>query len=698
MINWKEIPFVKFLLPFAAGILLANYLDAPHPIWYIFLSTFILVRFGLLFKKIPLQYGWIHGLVANGLLFFIGYILCLHHSELHSTKHFQQHISKANIVIGEITAAPKVGKYIKVTLATKNIGTQLDSLQTCDGNLLVYLKNDSLRQLNYGDIIAIKGNIQKVDAPKNPHAFDYRRYLHYQNIHYQSFVNQPVDWEMLAGGQGGWVNTQALGLRTYFLRILEKHLTTPNELAVGNALILGYKDDLDEEVRTAYAHTGALHVLAVSGLHVGLVAWFVSLLLDLIRLRSNTWKFIKAFLLIGVVWSFALVAGGAPSVLRSATMFSFLIFGLSLHRTTNIYNSLAISATFLLLWNPYLLFNVSFQLSYSALIGIIYFQPKIFAAWYVKPRLGNFFWRLITVTLGAQIGTLPISLYYFHAFPMYGWLSGIVVIPAATVILGSGMALLFIETVLPMLSFIPAGILYYSIWLMNAIIFLIQKLPLSVWAGIWIGLGVVFLMYAMIGNIVLALSTKKLNWLLPAAFFFCIISINYSFASFSEIEQKKLVIYHSRKHTIIDFFDGKKGVSFSNKEISSKNLSFATQNNRWANGIKELQQIPLDTTSFMTDHLMFQKPFFQFHDKKILLLDDTFQFRDYPPIEVDFILIRNNPKIDFTKLTEHFTFHKIIFDASNSQWKVNKWKTACQKLDIPYYDIYENGAFELSLE
>jgi competence protein ComEC len=698
MINWKEIPFVKFLLPFATGILLSIFLENNHPIWYGILLSAMLLRIVFSFQKIPNHYRHVHGILAHVLLFSLGYLWCFHFNELQQEDHFQQQLKTENVIIGKIETAPTFGKYLKATLSTQLIGTHLDSLKNCHGNILVYLRNDSTRQLKYGDIIAFQGRIQKVKSSQNPHAFNYKKYLKFKNIHYQIFVNEPSNWQKSTINQGSFIQKKAIKIRHYFLGILKKHLTTSRELSVGNALILGYKNDIDEEVRTAYAHTGALHVLAVSGLHVGLVAWFVNILLGLVKSRTLTWRITRAIILIGIVWSFALISGGSPSVLRAATMFTFLIIGLFLNRTTNIYNSLAISASILLIWNPYLLMNVSFQLSYLAITSIVYFHPKIFRAWIVKNGFLRSIWNLISLSLAAQIGTLPISIYYFHSIPFFAWLSGVIVIPAATIILGSGILLLLIESLIPSLAFIPGWILYYSIWLMNEAIFLIQKFPSSVWIGAWIGIGIVLLLYAMIGNIILALSTKKLKWLLPAAAFLLIISINYSFISFGEFSQKKMIIYHSYRHSIIDFFDGKNGFSFHQKDITEKNLSFATQNNRWANGVKNVKSIHPENIKFQSENIFYQKPFLQFFDKKIALLDDTFQFKEEVKIKVDFIIIQRNPKFKMEDISRNFIFEKIIFDTSNSQWKVEKWKISCQKLNIQSYDIFEQGAFEIALE
>jgi len=159
-----------------------------------------------------------------------------------------------------------------------------------------------------------------------------------------------------------------------------------------------------------------------------------------------------------------------------------------------------------------------------------------------------------------------------------------------------------------------------------------------------------------------------------------------------------MIIYHSYRHSVIDFFDGKNAFSFYEKNIIEKNLSFATQNNRWSNGVKKVTPIHFENIEFQSENIFYQKPFIQFFDKKIVLLDDTFQFRKGAKIKVDFIIIQNNPKFDLENILQNFIFEKIIFDTSNSQWKVKNWKINCQRLNIQYYDIFEKGACEIVLE
>ena len=704
MINWKEIPFMRILLPFAIGIASAVIIDTAHWVVYLIASTLLIfLLFFKYFKRNKYNHRWIFGISFHLLLFLLGYLWCFHFNETRWKGHFQEYLQEENFIVGTVVNVPSDGNYINTHLLVHQIGQHPDSLVNTVGNLLVYFKSiDSISNIQYGDIIALKTKIQKAQSPNNPHAFDFQRYLHYQNIHYQAFIYDTLDWTIVQHGRGNFITKNSNELQKYFLGVLKKHIPTENELAVASALILGHKEDLNPEVKNAYARTGAMHVLAVSGLHVGLVTGFILLILNFfVQSKKSHWQILKTIIVLSATWAFALITGGSPSVLRAATMFSFVTIGLTINRPTSIYNSIAISAVLLLLYNPYLLMHVGFQLSYLAVLGIIFFQPKfykwlVFENWFL-----NFIWNLVTVGLAAQLSTFPISIYYFHQFPIYFWLSGIVVIPAAILILGSGIAL-FLTHSIPSIGSFFGYILYNCLWGMNQLIFLIEQLPLSVWLGIWIGFPILILLYFKIGGLVMMYQQKNHRWLLFVSVLFLIISINYSFTTYQDLHQKKIFIYHLNRNTIIDFFDGKNGYSIYDEDIEKKKISFTTQNNRWANGIKNVEIIPLNGKDFQSNHLFVKFPFIQFYAKKMALVNSSYSSvgnlseENSNKIGVDFLLVHQNPKLKITDLLQIYTPKQIIFDTSNSKWKIKKWKEECETLGISYEDINQKGALEIS--
>ena len=373
MINWREYPFTKLLFPFVSGIALAIYFEVGNVYLLSAICCGLLVILFISYRirgNIQLNSFYWVGIQISFLI--LGYVLTFDRNELNQTQHFQQNVTaEAQSVLGIVSDMPvKKGEKIKLVLSVKAIHDRKES-KAAIGNILIYIPNDSLSQtLAYGDQISINGYLQKIPPPTNPDAFDYRQYLYYKNIHYQAFI-KAGHWQILGENEGNLILKTAFHFRNDFINVLRKYLKNDNKFSVGSALILGYKDEITEEIRSAYAGTGAMHVLAVSGLHVGLVFLILNALLQIFNSQQILWKILRVVLLLIGIWAFAILTGASPSVLRATTMFSFVTIGMNLRQPTNIYNTLAGSAFFLLFYNPLLLMNVGFQMSYLAVIGIV---------------------------------------------------------------------------------------------------------------------------------------------------------------------------------------------------------------------------------------------------------------------------------------------------------------------------------------
>ena len=458
------------------------------------------------------------------------------------------------------------------------------------------------------------------------------------------------------------------------------------------ALILGYKDELNDEIKLAYTNTGAMHVLAVSGLHVGMIWGFVALVLSWVPIRKPFWKWTKLVITIASLWLFALITGASPSVLRAATMFSFVIVGNSIGRSGSIYNTLAASAFLLLLINPFLIKEVGFQLSYLAVIGIVYFQPKIYRLWYIKNKAGDFLWKLSSVAIAAQITTFPLSLYYFHQLPLYFWLSGLVVVPFAFWILGSGVLLMISSALLPFLAKFIGLILNGIIWLMNALIFLIEQIPFGLLSGIWIGSLTLIFLYFLLFFISISINTKKISWLLRAMVFGILISGIFAFRGVKILENKEMVFYHIPKKTYVEFFDSDDVISFGDVSIDPKKLSFATKEYHFFKGVKSKTGFHFGFENKELKNWMLLNGFVQFYDKKIAFLRELPSLNPTQKIEVDYILIRKNAKFDLGTLVQNVDFQMIVLDGGMKRQSRLDWIRSCRENEIPFHDTYTKGA------
>lgn len=699
MLNWREFPFVRLLLPFAAGIILAIQFDLQIP--GLPLAFLALVSLQLLSQKLRglYRYRWMPGLLLNLTLLVLGYGVTWQHDELHHASHFSKiHApEQGTVLVGEVADVP-VNKenWVKIELGISATGPNADSLESASGSLLLYLQRDSAAEsLAYGDQLVLSGKATTVEPPANPHAFDYGRYLHFQNIHYQAFVKNG-NWKLVKRNDHFSLYGTAIFFQKQFTETLRKHLKTENEFAVGAALIFGYRSEMPEEVMTAYSQTGAVHILAVSGMHVGILFVILNFFFKKIKTRNRYWQWGKAILILVAIWSFALVTGASPSVLRSATMFSFVVLADALGRNKNFYNTLTASAFCLLLYDPYWLLSVSFQLSYLAILGIVYFQPKIVALWVIENKIGNYLWELNAVSLAAQLMTLPFTLLYFHQFPTYFWLSSLVLVPLSGLELGAGLLLLIVDPIWALGAKAVGWLLWAMLWLGNETVMVIQHLPAALVNGIWIGGIVTLLLFLSIGSTMAAISFRKFRWVLATLALLLVVGVSFAFSEFKHHQNRQVTVYSVYKHTAIDFFDGEKAWSLTDKALEAKPLKYAAEGNRFANGVNEVEMQHLeDTTALVGDHFFFQNGLAQFYGKRLFVVSGPVGFRGETPVKVDYLLLRNTPKVEIEDLLQTFDFQQIIFDASNKKWRLEDWKNQCDSLGVDYFDVNEEGAFVL---
>lgn len=683
------------------GIVLTEYLTIPT---YGINSIFLLLLVCLFhYRKGLKRYTkrWIPGIIIYSSIFVMGYIFGTNYQELNQANHFQQFLEKENYLIGVITNTPKVknGKFI-VEMDAQSIAGETKKIQSCKGKVLIYLRNDtdSLR-VKYGDQLCIKGKITPLEEAKNPNVFNYKSYLYFKNIHYQAFI--PAEqWSVVKTAQATVFSQAALGLRSRFLEVLKKHIPAEDEAAIASALILGYKDNLSDDLKAAYAESGAIHVLAVSGLHVGIVSYLLLFFLNLFPSNKKVWKWIKLGLILLTIWSFALLTGMPTSVQRAAFMFTVLHTGRVIDREVNIYNSLAIAAFIILLIHPFAIFEVGFQFSFLAVTGIVFFFPKFRKVWCPKNKLADYFWQLTLVGFSAQLAVLPLSLYYFHQFPTYFLLTGLFIIPLAAVILYAGLGLLFLSFISETLAAIFGEGIYYIIHLQNWLIEKIQFLPFNLLEGFWLNSFEVLLLYCFIIGIGLRLIVRNFQYVRMAFGSLLLVSCIQVQKGYQTNYQQKITIYSINKHSAMDFIDGDKLYAFASNNFPEKAYSFIIKNNRFAEGIKQVIDIKeLERREVgKKENANFYKKgnYIQFYNKRLVLVNQALPKKRFnsKKLDCDYIIIQNNPKISIAEVLKYYRTREIIVDGSNSNWNIEKWKAECVNLDSSVFkDIRNDGAY-----
>lgn len=439
-----------------------------------------------------------------------------------------------------------------------------EKLVKSKGEVLIYHRDKS--KLEPGELLWIAGSPQAISKPNNPFEFDYARFMLRQQISHQHFIADK--FERIGFVKEIPISSFFMKLRAGIMEQIDLMILDHQANQIAKALLLGQKKSLDKEVSDAYATAGAMHVLAVSGLHVGIIFGFFFMFVKPYRLSVGK-RVIYLSGLILLIWSYAMLTGMSPSVMRAATMFSLMAMAQMKSRSPSIFNSIALSAIILLVFDPFLIYAVGFQLSYAALLGILIIQPILVRLWLPKNRLLEYAWQISTVGIAAQLATFPISVYYFQVFPVYFILSNLVAIPGAFLIMSFGVPFMLLSKI----PFLGAGLAWISeklIIMVNTLIFWVQDLPFSRISEIYVSSKFVWFYVLALGAtlILIFYPNRKLLYGLTAivAGLILLRPLEFLFKS----SQKELVFYGLEKGMAIDYYDGKNLFSFDDLSDSDK--------------------------------------------------------------------------------------------------------------------------------
>jgi competence protein ComEC len=232
-------------------------------------------------------------------------------------------------------------------------------------------------------------------------------------------------------------------IKSKLVSILRDSELSQEAFSICSALLVGYDDEIDSEVMQSFSHSGTLHILSVSGMHTGVLYAVLIFLFSLIDKYDKYKKTKFVFIMLGL-WLFVLVTGLSPSILRAALMLSLVLVGKTFYKQGNSYNTLLLSAFLLLLYNPYLIKDVGFLLSYCAVFGIMYLYPILQKLYFFENKILQTTWSGVIMSVSATVFTLPISLYFFHQFPIWFVFSNMIIIPISFLIMGAAALFLML--------------------------------------------------------------------------------------------------------------------------------------------------------------------------------------------------------------------------------------------------------------
>lgn len=508
-----------------------------------------------------------------------------------------------------------------------------DSVFETTEKIMVYFeKNERAQKLQPGEIIIFQQEPQFVQNNNNPYEFDYAGYLARKKIYRQVYLSEQT-WKKTNIQANFSFLILAEKTRLRLLQIYGEQKLTETEYHVLSALTLGYKRGLDPEIKQTFSSAGAMHVLAVSGLHVGIVYIVLSFFLGFLR-KQTAGRIIFVLLVILALWSFAFITGLSPSVKRAATMFTFVVIGGNIKRRPNIYNSLAASAFFLLLLNPNNLFEAGFQLSYSAVFGIVILQPRLVKIFQIKNKILKYVWELLTVSIAAQIATFPVTVFYFNQFPFYFWLSNLLVIPAVTLLIPLGLGLLAFHWI-PVFS---TGIALAAKSVLSTIInFLsfIENLPYAV-AEFSLSISGLVLLLSTLLAVLLFIETQKKKYFKTIFVSLALMAAISFVLEMKSLFRKEIIVYNQQDQMLLHLIRGKRNYVVSEGKLAESDFGYNTIKNTVLK-LKLNEPVFLDSEMRYRDQFVYLKNGLIFFDGKIIackMPEGKFPEELYPEIVI----------------------------------------------------------------
>lgn len=677
MINFKSIPFFRILLPYIIGILATSF-QLPFSFNHcVFGLSIFLIAISYLAYKLSINHSKQLKLAYSLSVIFFLFILPFETTQLFRDDIKQNHYNKLltekhQNLIGYIkeTSFTK-SKLQKIILSIESIESNKE-WHFSEGTSVLYIKISHDSAFKVGDKILIHSKFIPITNPGNPNEFDYKTYMERRNIYHTQFANSK-NVHLIINTHRNKLSFIGARIKHAVISSLRNSSLSHDAFSICSALIVGYDDEIDSEVMNSFSHSGTLHMLSVSGLHTGVIYSILMFVFSFID-KNNRFKISRSVIIVFCLFLFVLITGISPSVLRASLMFSLIIIGKAFYRESNSYNTLFLSAFILLIANPFLIYDIGFLLSYTAVFGIIYLYPKLSSIYVFDNKLLSWLWSGACISIAATIFTLPITLYYFHQFPVWFIISNLLVIPIGLFVMFAGIALVVVKKI----TFLNSIITYIinqstelMLWLTNLTnhekIGYIDYIPFSASDALFLTIIITLMIFSF--------STKNRIYvysLIIGCIAWCSCSI-YSYinqqkvynVSFLYLKKKKVFMIQKGNNLLINALDSLNNDEF-NRYIKPCLVTISNLN----------YQI-ISSNNLMIDQLLFTD------DEEIVKLINakkTFLFVSKPQHKIKIY------KSNHTK----FVISNSSFIKSLSQLNRNE-------LPLNYYNLKQNGALIVDL-
>lgn len=673
--NWLAYPFLRYAAVLAIGILMARVFPEVPTISVLWLWA----ASGLLFTFGHFRSG--DGSIAGlSFLFLTGFLVCFLKDGFRSPDHLSRRSFQGYRAV-LVSGPEKKATFSKATVRVMFVRTAT-GWEKATGNVVCYIEGaDSLR---YGDELLMAGSPEPIPPPGNPGEFDYRHFLRLSGTGHQHYL-PAGQYVRLRHMPDSWLTASALAVNAQAAALLDRAFVSRQDASIAAAMLLGVKEDIDPELLQAYSSAGAIHALSVSGMHVGILFLVLGRLLGFLKKRSRGGRWLFASLVLGAVWGYAILTGLSAPVVRSALMLSLFVCADTFRLDSHPLNTLAFSAFLQLLLQPFALFQMSFQLSYLSVAGLVLLFPRLRWAWRPAHPLMLEIWEMSCGAVSAQLLTFPLAVCYFHQFPTWFLLANPFVLSLSSGGLVLGLAYLGLSWV-PVLGRFLQYHLQVFFGSLNTIILATDQLPGARWDKLFLGPGEWLCLTAVVAFVLLTVFRRNRLWLWPGLGLAVLLVVQKATAVRRHRSQQLLIVHSLRKYAAISVVCGRTHFIRADHIPDKRVLNRSVYCLQPVFGILRTDSLPVSPLFSSGQSGVVQGRtlvwLFRYSGEKI-------RFRT----PVDYLIFSHNARRypDPFLLNSPVTWY--IFDASNSEATVNRWKKALRPLGKKCVDIRQEGAF-----
>ncbi|TAH00810.1 MAG: ComEC family competence protein [Sphingobacteriales bacterium] len=668
----EEIPFLRLLIFFIVGIHISiGYNLQPAPIWFYLFGILCVALTVLSFtyhQKKVYQRKFLPGIVLQLLVCLSAIIITNQHKEIFQKLHFSH--SKSDALIVHLTEEPKIKGDVARFLVSTDALIYKQKISPAIGSILLAMRFDTTKTLNlhYGNQLIIKAKYKPTEPPYNPAEFNYKKFLGNRQVYHQSFINQ-FETLKIDSNKGNAIMQLALKFKESQVEKFRKYIPNIDARSVASTLILGYRTDLDGNIFEAYSHTGTIHILSVSGMHVAIVVLFLEFFLGFLN-RNKYTKLLKTILMISFVWLYSLITGMAPSIERAAIMITLFLIAKLIATRVNPFNIIALSAFIILLIDPFALVDVGFQLSFIAVIGLIYFHPKIKNLFITENKLLDLVWSTISVSIAAQLTTTAISISYFHQFPLCFIVSNLFVVLPATLIMYGGIIFLLIPWPTAIMSFLGL-MLNHIINFTNSGLMFIDKIPGANISQIYLSWLQILCFYTVIILATIAFSQKRKGLIYIAFVLVFVFITSISYKNYSQSQQKQAMFFTLRKNTAFALIKGRNALLITDLDSKNYNYKFFVKPYLDSCGIKYV--------NFINPFNAHNNVIYLFQNKKFLVQQAPYFNSNL--ININYIVLTANKILTNVPNTE---LERLLIGGKNPDYIIEKLSKHAVSLNLPY--------------